>query len=312
MITRQLLAHGNQVNIVVRDSKKARELEALGAQVFKADVTDKESMRAPMQGVDGLFHVAGWYKIGVRDKSTAGKVNVQGTRKVLELMKELGIPKGVYTSTLAVYSDTNGRIVDEGYRFAGSHVSEYDRTKAAAHEVAKEFISNGLPLVIAMPGLIYGPGDTSSLRPTLISYLKQKLPMVPAKTSYCWGHVDDIARGHILLMEKGRIGESYHIPGEPYALADALRLAEEITGIPAPRVVSPKMMAVISVLARPFDRFLPESYTSEGLRVIAGVTYLGSNAKARRELGYDPRPLRDGLRETLEHEMKLLRTQAAA
>lgn len=312
VITRQLLAQGHQVNIVVRNPEKARELEALGAKVFRGDVTDKESMRAPMQDVEGLFHVAGWYKIGVRDKSAGEKVNVQGTRNVLELMKELGIPKGVYTSTLAVNSDTDGRIVDESYRFTGDHISEYDRTKAAGHDVAEQFISNGLPLVIAMPGLIYGPGDTSSLRPTLISYLKQELPMVPAKTAYCWGHVDDIARGHILLMEKGKAGESYHIPGEPYALADAMRLAEELTGVPAPRVVSPKLMAVMSVLATPFDSLLPGSYTSEGLRVIAGVTYLGSNAKARRELGYDPRPLRDGLRETLEHEMNLLKTQAAA
>lgn len=108
VMVRQLLAQGQQVNCVVRSPEKARELETLGAKIFKGDVTDKESMRAAMQGVDGVFHVAGWYKVGVHDKSDAEKINVQGTRNVLELMQELGIHKGVYTSTLAVYSNTHG------------------------------------------------------------------------------------------------------------------------------------------------------------------------------------------------------------
>ena len=81
----------------------------MGVKLFKGDVTDKESMREAMQGVDGVFHVAGWYKIGVKDKSDGERVNVQGTRNVLELMQELNIPKGVYTSTCAVNSDTHGQ-----------------------------------------------------------------------------------------------------------------------------------------------------------------------------------------------------------
>lgn len=306
VIVRQLLAQGGQTNIVVRNPDKARELEAPGAKVFAGDVTDKESMRPAMQGVDGVFHVAGWYKLGAHDKSGGEKVNIQGTRNVLGLMKELGIRKGVYTSTLAVNSDTHGQLVDETYHFTGVHLSEYDRTKSIAHEIAKQMIADGLPLVIAMPGLIYGPGDTSSVRTSIILYLQRKLPMLPRQTAFCWAHVEDIAKGHLLAMEKGKPGESYHLAGEPYGLLNAYRLAQEITGIPAPYAVSPQLVTVMSVLVKPLDRFMPERYTSEGLRIIAGKTYLGDNKKARRELGFDPRPLRRGLEQTLQHEMALI------
>jgi nucleoside-diphosphate-sugar epimerase len=98
-------------------------------------VTEKESMRGPMAGADGVFHIAGWYKIGVRDKSEGAKINIGGTRNVLELMKELGIAKGVYTSTLAVNLDMHGKLVDETYLYRGKHISEYDRTKWVAHVV---------------------------------------------------------------------------------------------------------------------------------------------------------------------------------
>jgi nucleoside-diphosphate-sugar epimerase len=170
-------------------------------------------------------------------------------------------------------------------------------------------MKEGLPLVIVQPGLVYGPGDTSSVRPMLIQYLTRKLPIMPLETAFAWAHIDDIARGHILAMEKGVPGETYIIAGEVYTLVDALRLAEKITGIPAPRVLlPPAALKITAALVSLIEEFvdLPESYTSEGLRVTAGATYLGTNAKARRELGYNPRALEVGLRETLEHEMNLL------
>src|SRR5438128_4313895 len=120
-VARQLVDAGHQVVAVVRDPDKAGELAALGVELHRGDVTDKESMRAPMQGVDGVFHIAGWYKIGTKDKSDGEKVNVQGTRNVFELMKELGVPKGVYTSSTTINSDTHWKLVDETYRYTGSH-----------------------------------------------------------------------------------------------------------------------------------------------------------------------------------------------
>jgi nucleoside-diphosphate-sugar epimerase len=305
-LARQLRAAGDEVNASVRSPKKASDLHSLGVKLFEGDVTDKESMREAMEGVDGVYHVAGWYKIGTRDKSNGEKVNVQGTRNVLELMKELRIPRGVYTSTLAINSDTHGRLVDESYRFTGKHISEYDRTKAAAHDIAEQFIANGLPLIIVMPGLIYGPGDTSTLRQNLIDFLRGRLPMIPTQTALCWGYVDDIAQGHILAMEKGLSGETYIIAGEPSTLQNTFQLGSQLTGKDMPRTVPHQMLKLLSVLVRPFDSILPETYASEGLRVIAGVTYIGDNRKARRFLGYNPRPLREGLESTLRHEMSLL------
>jgi hypothetical protein len=130
VLARQLRGAGYDVNAVIRSPEKASELRSLGVTLFKGDVTDKESMREAMQGTDGVFHVAGWYKIGAKDKSPGEKVNVQGTRNILELMQELRIPKGVYTSTLAINSDTHGELKTETYHFTGKHISEYDRTKA--------------------------------------------------------------------------------------------------------------------------------------------------------------------------------------
>ena len=306
VLAKKLREAGHEIRASVRNIEKAKDLEVLGVKLFKGDVTDKESMREAMTGVDGVYHVAGWYKIGTKDKSDGEKVNIQGTRNVLELMKELKIPKGVYTSTLAINSDTKGKFADENYHVTGKHLSEYDRTKAAAHEVAKEFIAKGLPLIIVQPGLIYGPGDTSSVRTTLIDFLKGKLPMLPTKTTLCWAHVDDVVQGHILAMEKGKVGESYIIAGEPYALLDAFKLASQVSGKKAPSAAPYQMMKLMSVLVMPFDSVMPESYTSEGLRTIAGPTYLGNNSKAKRELGYNPRPVSEGWVETVRHEMKLL------
>ena len=130
--------------------------------------------------------------------------------------------------------------------------------------------------------------------------------MLPLETAFCWAHVDDIADGHILAMQNGKTGEHYIICGEPYRLYEAYLLASKVSGKPAPRPVSPNLLKVMSILARPFDSILPESYTSEGLRITAGVTYWGDNSKARRELDYNPRPMSEGWTETVEHEMKLL------
>jgi nucleoside-diphosphate-sugar epimerase len=308
-VARQLRQAGHDVVAVVRNPEKAKDLAGLGVQLAKGDVTEKDSMRAPMTGADGVYHIAGWYKIGVKDKAPGVAINIDGTRNVLQLMKELKIPKGVYTSTLAVNSDTGGRLVDESYRFTGTHLSEYDRTKAAAHDVAEQFIRDGLPLVIVQPGLIYGPGDQGPSHDAIVSYLKRQLPMMPQQTAYCWGHVDDIARGHILAMEKGKPGDNYFVCGPAHTLIEAMKLAEQITGIPAPGMTAPPwllraMSGLVSVIEPVVS--VPDNYSSEYLRVSAGATYLGSNARARRELGWEPRALKDGLPETLQWEMEQL------
>ena len=311
-LIRQLRAAGHEVRALVRTPSKAKDLEGLGVPLYPGDVTDKESMRAGMRGSDGVFHLAAWYRIGARpsERRSAERINVQGTRNVLELMRELAIPKGVYTSTLNVFGDTEGWVGDESYRHTGPWLSEYDRTKWVAHyEVAVPMIQAGLPLVIVQPGAVYGPGDESVIGNLLRQYLRRTLPIRPHGAAVCWGHVDDTAHGHILAMEKGRPGESYLLAGPPHTLEEALEIAEEITGIRPPwlrppAVVLRALAAAASVVERVIP--LPQIYTAETLRLAAGATYLGSSEKAQQELGFRTRALEEGLRETLLHEMALL------
>jgi nucleoside-diphosphate-sugar epimerase len=307
-LVKQLVSRGHQVAALVRSAGKASLLAALGVDLHTGDITDPETLRQPMTGVDGVFHVAAWYKIGVREP-LAERINVDGTRNVLQTMRNAGIAKGVYTSTVAVFGDTRGRMVDESYFSSGPFLSEYDRTKWKAHyEVAVPMANDGLPLVIAMPGLVYGPGDTSGVHTSLVQLLRGRLAVTPSGTTYCWGYVEDTARGLIQAMETGRTGESYLLTGPPHTFDEAFDLAARLAGKRAPLLhPGPRTMRVAAALAWGLERFdLHGPYPAEVLRLLAGTTWIGSNEKARQELGFNPRSLEDGLRPTIEHEMRAL------
>ncbi len=306
VVARQLREAGHEVRAVVRTPAKAKALADLGVILHKGDVTEKESMRPPMTGVDGVFHIAGWYKVGVRDATPGEQVNVQGTRNVLELMRELGIPKGVYTSTLAVNSDTHGKMVDENYRFTGQHLSAYDRTKAEGHHIADKFVAEGLPLVILQPGLIYGPEDTSQMGEFLRGFLHGKTQPIPQQTAYCWAHVDDIAWAHIAAMEKAKPGTTYIIAGPRHTFVEGCKIASDLSGTKMPMTMPPGMLKMMSGIMSVVEKVIPIEgvYSSEGQRVLAGTTYIGDNGKAKRDLGYNPRPLREGLAQTFDYEKK--------
>jgi nucleoside-diphosphate-sugar epimerase len=307
VLARRLAADGHVVRGLARRVPPPNVLIPGGSWV-PGDITDPASLAAAMRGVDGVFHVAGWYKVGVQDPRTAHAVNVEGTRNVLETMKTLGIRRGVYTSTLAVNGDTRGAVVDERYRFTGRYISAYERTKAEAHAVAERFIDAGLPLAIVQPGLVYGPGDTSSVGTTLRRFLRGGLPALPAGAAFSWAHVDDIADGHVRAMERGQPGRAYFLAGPAATLVEALRIAADVTGLPAPRYIIPSgMIRMGAALAGVLERVvrLPPEYTSEGLRTLT-CTYLGRSDRAREELGWAPRPLRAGLADTLRHEMRAL------
>ena len=305
----QLRAAGHEVVALVRTPASAGALAAAGVELAEGDILEPASLRDPMAGVDGVFHLAAWYRVGARDRSQARAINVDGTRNVLEAAGEAGVPRVVYTSTLAVFGDTGGAVVDEGYRMDGPWLSEYDRTKWLAHyEVALPLIEEGLPLVIVQPGFVYGPGDHSSVGAVLRDYLRRRLPVIPEQGG-AWGYVEDTARGHIQAMERGETGESYILAGPTHMWKEALGMAEDITGIPAPRLVLPAAVArAASVLMRPVSAVMrvPATYHPETLRVAAGSTYFGDDTKARGAIGWDPRPLRAGLEITLREERRAL------
>jgi nucleoside-diphosphate-sugar epimerase len=308
-LAKQLVGRGHTVVALVRTPEKAQLLAAIGVELHVGDLTDRASLRAPMTGADGVFHVAAWYKVGVHEP-LAERTNVNGTRNVLETMRELGIAKGVYTSTVAVFSDTRGVLRDETYRYDGPHLSEYDRTKWIAHyQVALPMIAQGLPLVIVMPGMIYGPGDTSGMHTALVDLMRGRLPAVPARTAFGWAHVEDTARGHILAMEKGTPGETYIIAGPPHTCREAFEVAARLASVRVPFLhPGPRTMRLMARLMRQVGRVvkLPPALTPESLRVLAGTTYLGSSAKAERELGFRARPLEEGFAQTIEHELRAI------
>ncbi|WP_435358501.1 NAD-dependent epimerase/dehydratase family protein [Haloarchaeobius sp. DFWS5] len=304
-LARRLLDDGHEVVALVRNPEDAVDLAELGGDIYGGDITDKDSMRAAMTDADCVFHLAAWYRVGVDDPSTAEAVNVEGTRNVLELADELGVGRVVYTSTLAVNSDTKGVVVGEDYRFDGDHLSIYDETKWRAHyEVAEPMAEAGLPLVTVMPGVIYGPGDTSQMRDLWVDWLRGDLPVIPRQTAYCWAHVEDVVEAHVLAMEEGTVGEEYIVAGEPYTLVEA----SDIVGKKPPRAISPNWFRLLAGVAGVAGHVvtLPETYSAEALRVLGGTTYLGDNSKAEEELGLEHRPFEEGLRETLAHERQEL------
>lgn len=301
-LIQKLREKNHKVVALVRNQQKAKFLKAMGVEIAPGDITDRRTLKKPMQGVDGIFHLAAWYKIGF-DSSPAESINVKGTENVLETMQELNIPKGVYTSTLAVNSDTSGQIMDETYCYLGQHLSAYDKTKWQAHyEVAVPLIKQGLPLVIVMPGLVYGPGDTSQLGELLQQAVNGKLNILPGgKTGVCWSHVQDIVQAHLLAMEKGNPGETYIIAGPCHTYRHGFQKVGQVTGQKIRALwIPPWLMKMMSRVMSFIEKIIPvpATFSAEAMRVTAGITYYGDNGKAKRELGYSPRSLKQGMRDT--------------
>jgi nucleoside-diphosphate-sugar epimerase len=170
-----------------------------------------------------------------------------------------------------------------------------------------------LPLVVVQPGIVYGPGDHSIVHRVLLQFLHGDLHAAPRGAAYCWSHVDDVARGHLLAMEKGRIGESYILAGPLHTTTEVFELASRVSGLPMPKWrPAPRTMQLLAEVARVVGALvpLPDNYRYESLRVMAGVTYGGSSAKAERELGWTYRPLEVGLRETILDCMRELNMRA--
>jgi dihydroflavonol-4-reductase len=308
-VVQKLLRKGYAVWALARSEAGASRLQAAGATVVWGDILDPESMRDVIRDSDVVYHLAAWYKLGSLDGQTAAKVNVKGTRNVLELAYELGVPKIIYTSTINVLGDTQGKVVDEDYRMqlgeGHTFPNEYERTKWKAHyEVALPLIEKGAPIIIVMPGAVYGPGDPSLVGDMMRAYTNGLLPIFPGpETQITLAHVEDVAEGHLLAAEKGRIGESYLLTGPGLNFREMAEMWAKTSGRSAPLAYVPA--AYIRPLASLVGEAqkvlpLPPMLSQDGVNFM-GVTLLGSSEKARRDLGWQTRPLEVGLRETFEH-----------
>lgn len=303
-IVAKLVEDGCAVSALARSDAGLAKVRSLGATPVCGEINDCAAMRQAMQGCDMVFHVAAWYKVGLQNRDQAEKVNVQGTRNVLELAHQMGVPRIVYTSTVGVNGDTKGRVADESYHYNGKFATEYERTKWQAHwEVAVPLIQRGAPVIIVMPGGVFGPGDHSIIADMMRLIARGRLPAVPGReTTFTYAHVDDIARGHILAADKGRLGETYILAGPAVPMDEFMNLCAKAIG------KRPPALKVPSALLRPFwpvmaalERVapLPAWLSSEATRSV-GTTWIASAAKARYELGWETRPLEPDLKETLD------------
>ncbi|MGD9099950.1 MAG: NAD-dependent epimerase/dehydratase family protein [Anaerolineae bacterium] len=302
-VVRKLLARGDEVCALVLTPQCATKLEAMGACVVPGDIAAKASMRQSMQGSDVVLHIAGWYQVGVRDVARMETINVQGARNVLELAYELGVPKIVHVSSLVVMGDTQGQLVDETFYQGGPFTNTYHRTKWQAHyEVALPLIEQGAPIVIVMPGGAYGPHDHSFLTYLLRQFYREKLPIVVGGDSkMSLVHVKDVAKGIILAADKGQVGEGYILTEAALSVDEFMSLLSDVSGKRPPRLnIPPRYLRPLPALVEVLERFMPvpQMYSAEFFRTL-GVTFIGRSDKARRELGWQPRPLREGMRETM-------------
>jgi nucleoside-diphosphate-sugar epimerase len=304
-LVRALLSRGDQVRAVVRSERGTEWLAAAGCELLRLDLAaaSADPVREAMSDVDAVFHVAGTYRVGIpaRDRPALLAANVDTTRLVLDTALAANVARVVYTSTANVLGNTQGRAPDETYRRRQPprFLSYYDETKYLAHQLALERIAAGAPILVAMPGMVYGPGDHSQAGEQIQQAVEGRLRVVAVPTlGGNFVHVDDIAAGHLLIHDHGQNGREYLLGGERARMADVMRRAAAIGGHAAPRLTVPGWLlrgagALGGLAARLSDR-LPAF--DELVRASVGVTYWFDDSRARSELGYAPRDLDTGLR----------------
>jgi len=305
-LVQRLRERGDDVVALVRSREKGEKLEQMGASLVFGDLSSSDAIRSGVEGCDSAFHVAAVYKVGIPEKEHEAMydANVRGTERVIDAAFQAGVGRIVYVSTVNVFGNTNGEIVDEGYERPGNDfVSYYDETKYLSHQVAKDRVAKGAPVVIVQPGGVYGPGDHSEVGNVIDQTRSGKLMALPfAGLGLNLVYVDDVAAGILLAHDKGEVGQSYVLGGEIATMRDLVQKTADIAGRKPPKREMPtgliKAVAPAGPLVGKLMGFPPNF--RELISASDGVTYWAKDDKARRELGYAPRDLDTGLRQTLD------------
>jgi dihydroflavonol-4-reductase len=305
-VARQLSERGDQVVALVRSPDKATDLREQGAELIEGDLSDVDAIKRGVDGAEAVFHIGAVYKVGIPKKERPGMhdANVGGTERVLDAAHEAGVPRIVYVSTVNVFGNTEGQVVDESFRRDESKgfLSYYDETKYRSHQVAEDRIGRGYPIVVAQPGAVYGPGDHSEVGNVIDQVSKGKLRAKAfPDMGMMLGYVEDIADGVLLAFDKGEVGESYVLAGEKATMDDIITRTARLAGRKPPGMTMPtgviKASAPLGPLVGPALGFPPN--VKELVSTSDGVTYWATDDKARRELGFQPRDLDTGLRQTI-------------
>ena len=304
-LAKRLRERGDEVVCLVRSPDKAAELKELGCELVEGDLSDVAAMRRGIEGSDAVFHLAADYRVGMRPDQhpKMRDTNVGGTTRVLDTAIELGVDKIVYVSTIAAFGNTRGQVVDETYKHPGeSFTSQYERTKWEAHAIAEQRIADGAPIVIVQPGGIYGPGDHSAVGGIIDQAATGKLPAVAFPgLGMNMVHVDDVADGVIAAHDKGKPGQAYVLGGQITTMREIVETAARAAGRKPPRMTMPTWLIKASVPLAPV--VTKAMGVGPNLRELIsssdGVTFWAKDDKARSELGYAPRDLETGLRQTV-------------
>lgn len=306
-MTRRLLQAGFDVRALARPGCDLRNLDGLPVEIVRGDLTDPDSLPPALKGCDALFHVAADYRLWVPRPDAMYAANVDGTRALMIEALSAGVERVVYTSSVAVLGTApGGRPADEETPSTLEEmIGHYKRSKFLAEAEVRRLVGEReLPAVIVNPSTPVGPRDIKPT-PTGRVIVEAASGRIPAyvDTGLNLVHVDDVADGHLLALERGRAGERYILGGENMTLKEILDEISAITGRPAPRIRLPH--ALVLPLARISEWWTRISGGKEPRATVDGARMARkrmffSSGKAKRELGYDPGPAREALRDAVE------------
>lgn len=303
-VARALAAAGHELRLLARPSSRREGLPR--ADVVHGDVTDAASLRAAAQGCQAVLHMAALVKTWAPERERFDAVNLGGLRHALAAARDAGA-RLVYTSSFIAIGPAGPEPVDESRVHPGDRFrNDYERTKAQADAVARAAAAAGEDVVIVYPGVVYGPGemtDGNLVAKMVADHLSGRLPGLvgPGDRIWSYAYVEDVALGHVAALERGGRGERYFLCGENTTLTGLFATLQELSGKAPPTRRIPYRVAE----ALGFALFLwaeLTGHTPELTHREVGVFrehWAYSSAKAIRELGYSPRPLREGLARTL-------------
>ncbi len=307
----ELVARGHHVRALLRPGSDVRGLAGATYESVEGDLGDRAALAGGLRGCDWCFHVAASYHLWLPDYAPMYAANVAGTRNVIEVAGEAGCSRIVYTSTvgcIGLPKVVDGVLTptDESAPVFESQMSNhYKLSKWKAEVVARELAGKGLPVVIVNPSAPIGPRD---VKPTptgkvIVDFLNRKMPAY-LDTGLNWAHVRDVAVGHILAAEKGRLGERYILGNAEgnWTMKDAFAVLAEITGLPAPRFQVPYAVALAAAYVdETISRFTGKSPKAPvgGVRM-AKYKMFFNPAKAIRELGLPQTPSKQALADAVE------------
>lgn len=303
-VARKLIERGERVRLLARKSSPRANFEGLDCEIAEGDLRDAASLTRAMRGVSDLFHVAADYRLWARDPGEIIANNREGTRNVMEAAREAGVGRVVYTSSVATLKPhDDGRDAGETDRAdMTSAIGAYKKSKVAAERVAEAFAAQGLPVVLVSPSTPIGPRD---IRPTptgriIVEAATGRIPAY-VDTGLNLVHVDDVAEGHLLAREKGRVGESYILGGQNASLEQMLAIIASLTGRKAPKIRLPRApIYPIAYAAEAIARITgKEPFVTADALDMSKHRMFFSSAKAKRELGYRARPYEEALRDAL-------------